>query len=238
MYIRLNLNTNFAIIRMGDHLRYSMVLRSADNLTMIEGSASPNQSSYTKEANKIKEKMLGSGLAPNERKKVISNKHGAWICECDGNQLIYVCLIAEGYPDRLGYQFILECRNKASDIPNYYGCTPSQFASAFQQTFDELNKKYNDPASFDKLSAVNSKVEVATKKTEEALRKALENQQDLNNLNAKTENLKNLGKEFNDHADELRQIMYWRNVKLKMILSMMGVAALFSVAMPVIQTFT
>lgn len=133
--------------------------------------------------------MIQAELRPNERKKIVSNKNGSWLCECDGNNILYITLIADGYPERLGYAYINELRQAAGQISNYYGMTPAEFERAFQSTFEASSTKYNDPNSIDKLSSVNSKVDLASAKMQDNIKKALENQQDLNNVNTKTEAL-------------------------------------------------
>ena len=44
-----------------------------------------------------------------------------------------------------------------------------------------------------------------------------------------------MAKDFDNNADELRKIMYWRNMKLKMIVGIMGGAASMSVVLPIAQ---
>lgn len=223
---------------MADHLRYAMLIRTENNETLIEGSICENPRSYAKEAQKIKEKMIEVDLKPNERKKITSKKHGNWLCECDANNILVICLIEEGYPERLGYAFINEIRKSVSDIPNYYGMTAKEMDSAYRTEFDNLSKKYNDPNSIDKLSSVNSKVDLATSKMQDNLKQALENQQDMTNVKTKSEGLLNMAKDYNDNADELRKIMYWRNMKLKMIMGVMGGAGVFALVLPIIQKFS
>lgn len=223
---------------MSDKLRYGMVIRLADGEVLISGSVSTNSKSYAKESAKIKEKMLSAQLKPNERKKIIG-KAGNWLCECDGNNILYVtCTEPEpDYPERLGYGYIAELRKSLSEISNYYSMTPAEVAKNFDPTFQKLSAKYNDPKSFDSLSSVTSKVDLATKKMEDNIKSALSNQQDLTNVQSKTELLLAEAKDFNDNADELRKVMYWRNMKLKMIMTVMGGAASFSVVLPIIQKF-
>jgi vesicle-associated membrane protein 7 len=56
-------------------------------------------------------------------------------------------------------------------------------------------------------------------------------------LNTKTEGLLDLAKDYNNNADELRKIMYWRNMKLKVIMGMMGGATAISLVVPIMQKF-
>ena len=222
---------------MADNLRYAMVLRPSDSATMISGSISSNSSAYLKEASKIKTKMIEAGLRPNERKKIVSQKTGNWMCECDANNILFVCLVADTYSERLAYGFLNEMRKGVSELSNYFAITPEEMEKGYKGKLDELQVKYNDPASFDSMSSVNSKVDLAKTKMEKSMQQALQNQQDLNNVNAKTENVLNLAKDLEKNSDELKKIMYWRNMKLKMIMTVMGGAGCFAVVLPIIQKF-
>ncbi len=191
-----------------------MIIRPSDAEVLISGSVSDEPKAYVKESGKIKEKMLAAELRPNERKKIIG-KSGNWMCECDGNNILYICCVEPepDYPERL----------------------PKEMNNIASGHFQKLMEKYNDPKSFDSMSSVTSKVDLATKKMEDHMVTALQNQQDLKSTQARTDHLLAEAKELNENADELRQVMYWRNMKLKMIYGMMGSAASFSVVMPIIQ---
>jgi len=56
-------------------------------------------------------------------------------------------------------------------------------------------------------------------------------------LNERTAKILEGAKEQEGLAEELRLIMYWRNMKLKMILSMVSFATVFSFVIPVVQKF-
>lgn len=222
---------------MGDNLLYSAIVRSSDRETLLGGTVCQGHNSE-KDFPKIKEHMLGANLLPNERKKLIAADKSGWFCECDGNKVLFIVNVVDKYSDRLAYQYLNDLRKGISEVPNYSTLSASEVSKSFSSKFESLAKKYNDPTSIDKLAAVGKKVDEASQKTEASLRLALTNQQDLKTVEDKSEHVKNLSKNYNEDAEELRKIMYWRNMKLKIILSMMGVAAVFSVAMPVISKFT
>ena len=212
-----------------------MLLRIKDSETLICGSVSPNPKPYVKESVKIKEKMMQAGLKPNERKLIVSPKNGKWVSECDGNNIIIVALVADGYPERLGYAFIDEVRKGLSDITNYQDNTAKETEDHFENAFMNLMEKYNDPGKIDKTFLVGQKVDIALEKTQKVVNQALQNQQDLNKMDQSTANLLTMAKDFDNNADELRKIMYWRNMKLKMIVGLMGGAASMSIVLPLAQ---
>ena len=223
---------------MADKMRYAMIIRPSDAEVLISGSVSDEPKAYVKESTKIKEKMLAAELRPNERKKIIG-KSGNWMCECDGNNILYICCVEPepDYPERLAYAFLSEMRKTLSEVPNYFSLPASDVTKAYNATFQKVSAKFNDPKSFDSMSSVTSKVDLATKKMEDNIKQALSNQQDLTSVQSRTDHLLAEAKDLNDNADELRKVMYWRNMKLKMIMTIMGGAASFSVVLPIIQKF-
>lgn len=93
---------------------------------------------------------------------------------------MHVCLIAEEYPERLGYLFITENKKSiAADVDGYYRESASSIKANFGPKFKALIAKFNNPESFDKLSSAGAKVEKATVKMQDNLKDAMENQQDL-----------------------------------------------------------
>lgn len=223
---------------MADKMRYAMIIRPSDAEVLISGSVSDEPKAYVKESTKIKEKMLAAELRPNERKKIIG-KSGNWMCECDGNNILYICCVEPepDYPERLGWTFLVEMRKRLAQISNYHLFSPREMDNIASGHFQKLMEKYNDPKSFDSMSSVTSKVDLATKKMEDNIKQALSNQQDLTSVQSRTDHLLAEAKDLNDNADELRKVMYWRNMKLKMIMTIMGGAASFSVVLPIIQKF-
>lgn len=54
-------------------------------------------------------------------------------------------------------------------------------------------------------------------------------------IQQRTEDMLEEAKSFNENAKELHQIMYWRHMKLKVILGITGVAGTMSFIMPMLE---
>ena len=66
---------------------------------------------------------------------------------------------------------------------------------------------------------------------------ALDNQQDLSEAHRTTELLLESTRDMHKDAAELHRIMYWRNMKLKVILTFMIFSTVSSVAISVVSKF-
>ena len=164
---------------MAEFLKYALILRQTDSAVLIEGSTDPSPKPYAKESKKIIKATVKADLFPEERKKTVSKKFGKWLAECDSQNIVHLVLIADEYPERLGYAFIKELRTSIKELPTYYTDEPEEVQENFGKEFERLLAKYNDPSSFDKLTSVNKKVAEATDKMKGNLEEAIKNVQDL-----------------------------------------------------------
>lgn len=116
----------------------------------------------TKEANKVKDKIIGAKLNPNERKKITSKKSGKWLSMTDDNGMIGIICTEPEYPERLAYKCInvsflskFTIQEILENLQGIYGedynkQTVSAYENAFGQDFKGYLKKYNKPETFDK----------------------------------------------------------------------------------------
>ena len=92
---------------------------------------------------------------------------------------MHVCLVAEQYPQRLGYLFISENKEAiTADVDDYYKETSSKIKSSYGDKFQALVAKFNNPNSFDKLWVEHPKVDIAREKIMNNLKMARELDED------------------------------------------------------------
>lgn len=119
------------------------------------------------ESARIREKVMGAKLNPNERKKITSKKLGKWLSMSDDNCIIGIVCVQEDYPERLAYKMINECSQKLIEAfgeDAYQDQDSGSVKGKFGTEFKQLIKKYNNPASFDKLTSAQAKVDLAKDK--------------------------------------------------------------------------
>ena len=87
----------------------------------------------------------------------------------------------------------------------------------------------------DHLVSANAKVEIAKAKCAENIEEALQNTANLERLDDKTEQLKEMAGNFNDDAEELYKVMLARKRRTLAYGAAVGGAALGMVVFPIIQ---
>lgn len=92
--------------------------------------------------------------------------------------------------------------------------------------FQVLCKKYNNLAEVDKLAAVAQKVENVKLVMQENVDMALQNCVKLENIERQAEELQQQAGVFKRNATDLKNKMWWKNMKMKLILAFIFLAIL------------
>lgn len=86
------------------------------------------------------------------------------------------------------------------------------------QIFKKLYEKYNSPESIDKLYQVTNKINQVKDVMHENINTALENTVKLESIELKTEDLQKSAAIFRFSAKDLKNKMWWKNFKMKLII--------------------
>jgi len=79
-------------------------------------------------------------------------------------------------------------------------------------------RKYDDPASVSKLAAAQMEIDKTQDIMQENIIAMQENLIKVERVDEKGEKFKNTAEQFKDNAHELERIMYWRNMKMNIII--------------------
>ena len=102
-----------------------------------------------------------------------------------------------------------------------------------QSLLQKVFQKYDNVAEVDRLSQVNQKVENVKLVMQENVEMALANCVVLENIENMTEDLQNQAGMFQSNTHDLRRKMWWKNVKMKIILALIVIAILTAIIVPV-----
>eukprot|EP00920_Eleutheroschizon_duboscqi_P012977 GHVT01030777.1.p2 GENE.GHVT01030777.1~~GHVT01030777.1.p2 ORF type:complete len:100 (+),score=19.74 GHVT01030777.1:1566-1865(+) len=92
------------------------------------------------------------------------------------------------------------------------------------QRFDALGQ-------FDKTAEVQNRVDEVKNVMHDNVKKILETHANIETLQDKTENLASSASQFNRSAGDLRRIMWWRKIKVSIILGIVVTALIVYVAL-------
>eukprot|EP00829_Urostomides_striatus_P011765 TRINITY_DN2969_c0_g1_i2.p1 TRINITY_DN2969_c0_g1~~TRINITY_DN2969_c0_g1_i2.p1 ORF type:complete len:262 (-),score=50.28 TRINITY_DN2969_c0_g1_i2:34-783(-) len=98
----------------------------------------------------------------------------------------------------------------------------------------DLALKMNDPSKFDKVAEANKKIGAIKEKIQTELKEVVLNQQQMNELDNKANELNVNAKGFEKTSKEFERMMYWRNCKLCLIIALIVIAILAYILVPII----
>eukprot|EP01016_Furgasonia_blochmanni_P021922 TRINITY_DN2402_c0_g1_i7.p1 TRINITY_DN2402_c0_g1~~TRINITY_DN2402_c0_g1_i7.p1 ORF type:complete len:307 (+),score=68.73 TRINITY_DN2402_c0_g1_i7:55-975(+) len=206
---------------MVNHVKYFAIVRFNDNLPLYTHALETAiAEDCKKNAVNLSRKLGSANLQPEERQKVKNDK-GNWYCTVDNNRILYAVLVEAGYQERYSYMCIKEFQDIIFKKPDYHLGSDAEVTKLLKGEGEKILKKYNDPAAWDKLAAAQKNVDELTGVVENDIRKMTDNAKQLDNLQGKTEKMKNVSKEFQKNTKEVKDIMWWRNMKLMIILAVL-----------------
>nr|CAH69604.1 synaptobrevin 9-1 [Paramecium tetraurelia] len=167
-----------------------------------------------------------------EERVTLKTANGVWRYKLDENKIAYALLATESYPDRQINAMIREIEKELKKMPDYVDALPNDVEKYAKIWMKQLHEKYDNLAGVDKVYAAQQKVEEVQIVMEDNIHKMIDHGQQLENLDEKAENLKNQSKQFQQQSHELAKIMYWRNMKLKILIGLIVLAVLLYIIVP------
>jgi len=98
--------------------------------------------------------------------------------------------------------------------------------------------KYDNPASFDATADVSAKVDSVKIVMQDNIKKVLETHGNIERLESKTDNLNQQAAQFQQSAEDLRRIMWWRKTKILILIGIVVAALVAYVIISIVSTFS
>lgn len=139
----------------------------------------------------------------------------------DTKNMIYCVITKMDYPKRL----VFDCMKELEIVFNSkYSTTPKQdfkelqINSQFMTICKKIYDKYSNPESIDNLVQITNKVNSVKQVMHENISQSMENIIKLETIQLKSEELQQQAGIFNISARELKNKMWWKNCKIKLII--------------------
>lgn len=138
------------------------------------------------------------------------------------NSIIFLVITKQDYPHRL----VFDC---VKELQTHYDCKQNanqtklinnelSLNKNFLQIFKKLYEKYNNPESIDKIVQVTNKINQVKDVMHENINVALDNMVKLEVIELKSEELQQSAGIFRVSARDLKNKMWWKNFKMKLII--------------------
>eukprot|EP01038_Epipyxis_sp_PR26KG_P009136 gene9136-12322_t len=145
----------------------------------------------------------------------------AWHLIADDLGLIYIVICQASYPQRCAHMCLEELQRtfvaKAGDKATT--ARDRQLDKLCSSLLLKICQKYDNLAEVDKLAAVAKKVETVKLVMQENVDIALQNCVKLETIERAAEELQQQAGVFKRNANELKNKMWWKNIKMKLIIA-------------------
>ena len=198
-------------------IKYLLIGDSATAKIITEFTSGNASSKTKKEINQIFSKLCKT---PNkkydERNKITSKNVNYFFTFCRPD-LIYLVLVNNAYPERLVFQLIGKINE--DNIPTMVNDETRELNPNGRQALKALVDKFQDPKNVNKISELQSDVDSIKVDMKKNINKMVENVDDVNELQNKSEALRSSTAEYQKNSVEVRKITWWQNFKLWIILA-------------------
>lgn len=151
-----------------------------------------------------------------------------WHLIADDLGLIYILICTNSYPQRVAHQCLEELQrtfvNKVGDKATT--AKERSLEKTCLPMFRTICEKYDNLSQVDKLAAVSKKVDAVKLVMQENIDIALQNCVKLESIEKAAEELQQQAGVFKRNANELKKKMWWKNIKMKLIIGFIILAIL------------
>lgn len=159
-------------------------------------------------------------MSPGKHYNFSTSEQHAWHLIADDQGLIYILICKLSYPPRcaqacleeLQRSFITKAEGKATTAKD------RQLDKVCANLLQKICQKYDNVAEVDKLASVAKKVDTVKLVMQENVDLALKNCVKLESIERSAEDLQQQAGIFKRNANELKKKMWWKNVKLWLII--------------------
>ncbi|CEM33425.1 unnamed protein product [Vitrella brassicaformis CCMP3155] len=143
------------------------------------------------------------------------------------------------YPERHAFACLTDLQQAvgglSEDAQKLSMLDANALTKPLRKPLKELMDTYDRPAKFDKTAEVREKVDNVKDIMQENVKKILESHANIESLEQKTDNLRTSAQQFQRNAVDLRRMMWWRNIKVKIILALVILAIALYILLPIIM---
>jgi hypothetical protein len=196
-------------------IKYLLIGDSSTSKIITEFS-SDNFQPNKKQINQIFNKLCKTpNKNLNERNKIKSKYENYYFTFCLP-YLVYLILVSNEYAERYVFELIEKINEER--IPTMINDDTKELNPNGRQALKKLINEFQDPRNISKLADLQGDVNSLKVDMRKSLHKMVENVDDVNLLQEKSEALKFGSIEYKDNSSELRRLTFWQNFKLWIIL--------------------
>uniref|UniRef100_A0A7S0N7B5 V-SNARE coiled-coil homology domain-containing protein n=1 Tax=Pyramimonas obovata TaxID=1411642 RepID=A0A7S0N7B5_9CHLO len=217
-------------------VRFLTLARLHDGLTL----ATYKSKDKTTQCEETVDRVLKSGnIKPNSQLTVVINDEIGTLHLSAGPEDVLAAVTEASYPRRTAFQMLNALREAVNN-----NLTPQEIAESTEPGalngtckpwLKEVFQKYSALESVDKITAVGMKVDEVRAVMEGNINRVLDNAENLSSVEDKAESLRQNAQQFQRKSEDLRKVLWWRNLKMKMIVFLLVASIVGYFVVPIID---
>ena len=169
-----------------------------------------------KNANQIFAKICKSNDRKFEERNKITTKDNCYYFTIQKPNILFIVYVDSAYPERFVFAMIDEIKNE-NILANVNEAT-KELDPLGRKQLKGIVDKYQDKDKLDKINEIQQDVNDIKVDVKDNINKMVQNIDDVNELQEKSDALKDASKDYHDNAQEVKQITWWQNFKIRIIL--------------------
>ena len=169
-----------------------------------------------KNANQIFAKICKSNDRKFEERNKITTKDNCYYFTIQKPNILFIVYVDSAYPERFVFAMIDEIKNE-NILANVDEAT-KELDPLGRKQLKGIVDKYQDKDKLDKINEIQQDVNDIKVDVKDNINKMVQNIDDVNELQEKSDALKDASKDYHDNAQEVKQITWWQNFKIRIIL--------------------
>mmetsp|Transcript_8636 Transcript_8636/g.21769 ORF Transcript_8636/g.21769 Transcript_8636/m.21769 type:complete len:232 (+) Transcript_8636:56-751(+) len=220
------------------NIRFAVLARLSDGLSLATFKGRGAKAEAMDTANKV---LKSGNLKPKSQLTVTIDQTIGTLHLASGEADVIAVITAPNYPRRLAFKLLEEIRAKVDDCIPAEGVAGASKEGEYAKHLPWLREaclRYEDLGAVDKLTAVGAQVDEVKAVMEGNINKMLDNQESVNAVEDKSEQLRAGAQQFQRRSDHVKRMMWWRLVKLKLIFGTLILCILGYILIPIIINAT
>jgi vesicle-associated membrane protein 7 len=202
---------------------------NADSQKMIgETSLKPNKK-WSESSNKIFNQYTNNVENKYGIRNKIQTEEGIFYCTIYKNNIFYLGLFADNYPEKSAFQIIEEIKN---DNIHLLTDPKGELNDIGKKTLKEKLINY-DTQKPDKLNEINEELDEIKIEMRENVKKAINNNENLSQLDEKAVKIKDNANMFKKEASAVANKTLWNKYKWNLIIGLIIIGILLVIIIPI-----
>jgi len=203
---------------------------NANTQKMIGETSLKSNTKWTESANKIFNQYTKNIENKYGIRNKIQNEEGIFYCTIYTNNIFYLGLFADSFPEKVAFKIIEEIKN---DNIHLLVDQKGDLNDIGKKTLKDKLIQY-DKEKPDKLSEINGELDEIKIEMRENVKKAINNNEDLGKMDEKAVKIKDNANMFKKQASAVSRKTWWNNCKWNIVIALIVIGILLLIIIPIV----